>query len=139
MSELRTAALEALDFHAVRRSVADRATYPPARQLALELAPSYSAEEVEALQRETAEGRSLLETVDLSLHTAADPSAAVARSALEGVLTGQELLEVAESLEVQRRARSTVLRNRDRAPLLAYIVEGIPELEELQRQVRHSI
>ena len=139
MNELRAAALEALDFHAVRRAVAERASYPPARSLALDLLPSYKAEEVEALQRETAEGRALLEVVDLSLHSAADPSAAVARSALEGVLSGQELLEVAESLEVQRRARSTVLRNRDRAPLLAYIVEGIPELEELQRQVRDSI
>ena len=139
LNELRTAALEALDFHAVRRAVAERVSYPPAKRLALDLTPSYRAEEVEALQRETAEGRALLEAVDLSLQSTADPSAAVARSALDGVLTGQELLEVAESLEVQRRARSAVLRNRDRAPLLAYIVEGIPELEELQRQVRHSI
>ena len=138
-ARLRTGALEALDFHTVRRAVAERASFPPARQLALELSPSYGADEVEALQRETAEARALLDVVDLSLYSSADPSAAVVRASLDGVLTGKELVEVAESLEVQRNARSTVLRNRARAPLLALICEGIPELDELQRQVRDSI
>ena len=85
---LRAGALEALDFHAVRRAVAERASFPPVRQLALELAPSYEADEVEALQRETAEARALLDVVDLSLYSSADPSAAVVRAALDGVLTG---------------------------------------------------
>ena len=137
-NELRAAALEALDFHAVRRAVADCTSFPPARQLALDVTPSYDEREVEALQRETAEGRAL-ENVDLSLYSRSDPSAAVARASLEGVLTGQELIEVAESIELQLKARSALLHRQDRAPILAGIVEDIPDLDELRRQIRRSI
>ena len=138
-NELRAAALEALDFHAVRRAVADCAFFPPARRLALDITPSYDEREVEAFQRETAEGRAFLENVDLNLYSPTDPSVAVARASLEGVLTGQELIEVAESIELQLRARSALLHRRDRVPILAGIVEDIPDLDELRRQIRRSI
>ena len=119
--------------------MAELASYPPARRLALDIAPSYEEGEVEALQRETAEGRALLDHVNLDLYSPADPSAAVARAALEGVLTGQELIEVAESIDLQLRARAALLRRRDQAPILAGIVDGIPDLDELRRQIRRSI
>ncbi len=138
-NELCAAALEALDFHAVRRAVADCAFFPPARRLALDITPSYDEREVEAFQRETAEGRAFLENVDLNLYSPTDPSVAVARASLEGVLTGQELIEVAESIELQLRARSALLHRRDRVPILAGIVEDIPDLDELRRQIRRSI
>ena len=138
-NELCAAALEALDFHAVRRAVADCAFFPPARRLALDITPSYYEREVEAFQRETAEGRAFLENVDLNLYSPTDPSVAVARASLEGVLTGQELIEVAESIELQLRARSALLHRRDRVPILAGIVEDIPDLDELRRQIRRSI
>lgn len=138
-NELRAAALEALDFHAVRRAVADLASYPPARRLALDIAPSYDEGEVEALQRETAEGRALLDHVNLDLYSPADPSTAVARAALEGVLTGQELIEVAESIELQLRVRAALLSRRDQVPILAGIADDVPDLDELRRQIRRSI
>ena len=140
--------LELLDFHAVRRRVAEHTTFPPARQLALALTPSFNATDVETLQRETAEGRALLEAGgDFSLHAATDAEDAVTRAALDGVLTGAELMAVADSVEVQGRARSevqgrarsSVLPARDQAPLLVSIAEGIPDLQELQRQVRGHI
>ena len=137
--ELRAAALESLDFHAVRRAVADCASFPPARRLALGLTPFYDEHEVDALQRETSEGRALLESVELNLYSPADPSTAVARAALEGVLTGQELIEVADSIELQLRARAALLHRQDRTPILAGIVEDIPNLDELRRQIRRSI
>ena len=137
--ELRAAALESLDFHAVRRAVADCASFPPARRLALGLTPFYDEHEVDALQRETSEGRALLESVELNLYSPADPSTAVARAALEGVLTGQELIEVADSIELQLRARAALLQRQDRTPILAGIVEDIPDLDELRRQIRRSI
>ena len=137
--ELRAAALESLDFHAVRRAVADCASFPLARRLALGLTPFYDEHEVDALQRETSEGRALLESVELNLYSPADPSTAVARAALEGVLTGQELIEVADSIELQLRARAALLHRQDRTPILAGIVEDIPDLDELRRQIRRSI
>ena len=137
---LRTKAMAVLDFHAVRQQLADCTTFPAARQLALQLSPSYDQVLVEDLQDETAEGSVFLEQVgDLSLHSSTDISPAVTWAALEGVLTGMELLGVADSLEVQRRARRAMLRAPDTGRRLARIAEGIPDLEELLRQIRTKI
>ena len=133
---LRSRALELLDFPAVLRQLADRTTFFPARQMALRLTPSFDELEIEQLQRETEEGRLLLEKGgDIALHAAVDTSESVTRAALGGILTGMELLEVGESLEVQRRARTAVLRAETAAPLLAAIARGIPDLQELSRQI----
>ena len=138
--DLRARTLELLDFHLIRERVADHTTFFPARQLAIKLSPSYKAHEVEELQRETAEGRALLDEIgDVSLYTASDISTAILRAALGGVLTGMELLEIAEALEVQRRTRNGILRARNEAPALADMAEGIPDLQELRRQIRSPI
>ena len=132
--------LEVLDFHSIREQLAEQTTFPSARQLALRLTPSYQSHEVERLQHETAEGRTLLDQAgQVNLHTTADASSALTRAELEGVLTGMELLAVVESLEAQVRVRSVVLRARKSVPLLAAIAEEIPDLQELLRQIRLRI
>jgi DNA mismatch repair protein MutS2 len=138
--DLRAKALALLDFHAVRQRVAERVTFFPARELALRMTPSYRRYEVEELQRETAEGRLFLDqTGDVDLHTTEDILPFVMRAALGGILTGMELLAVASSLDVQRRARTAVLRGREGTPSLADMALGIPELPELGRQIRARI
>jgi DNA mismatch repair protein MutS2 len=59
----------------------------------------------------------------------------VTRAGLGGVLTGLDLLRVSESLEVQQRARSGVRSSSVGVPLLAALVEDIPDLDELRRQI----
>ena len=147
--DLRTRSQQLLDFGAVREQLADHTTFSQARELALGLTPSYDAQNVEELQRQTAEGRLLLDQVgDVGLHATDDAAPAVTRAALGGILTGLELLAVADSLEVQRRARSIVLRAAgtnpageagQKIPLLAGIALGIPDLQELTRQIRLRI
>ena len=143
---LRASTLELLDFHVIRQRLAEHTTFPLARQLALRLTPSYDIQEILALHRETAEGRLLLErTGDVSMRTAADASPAVTRAALGGVLTGMDLLGVADSLEVHHRARVAVRRagrtghGLPPLPLLEGIAEAIPELDEMGTQVRIRI
>ena len=137
---LRARSLGLLDFPTVREQVAEHATFGPARELALRLTPAYTSHEVEILQRETAEGIVFLEeTGDISLHDAGDVSPAVERAALQGMLTGLELLAVAALLDVQRRARSALLRAQARLPILSGMLEGIPDLLDLERQVRSCI
>ncbi|MCH8200005.1 MAG: endonuclease MutS2, partial [Chloroflexi bacterium] len=137
--DLRAQSLERLDFQALREQLASHTTFFLARQLALDLTPSYDAAHVEELQRETAEGRDLIEEAgDVDLRASADPKPAIARAALDGVLTGAELLAVAESLEVQRRASAAVRRlgrADTKVPRLAEIADGIPDLQELVRQI----
>ena len=140
LEDLRESALKLLDFDEIRQRLADQTTFYEARRLALEIRPSFDLWEVETLQRETADARALLEEIgDLTLQSDTDTSEAVTRAALGGVLTGNELLAVAESLEVHRRASSTVRRAANVAPLMAELAELIPDLQEIQRQVRSKI
>ena len=138
--DLRARSLYLLDFHAIRLRAAAYTTFAPARELAQRMTPSNDEGEVELLQQETTEGRALLEHVgEVNQRTTTDVSLAITRAGLGGMLSGMELLAIAESVEVQRRARSTVLRAREKAPLLADIAEAIPDLEELQRQITRLI
>ena len=127
---------KALDFDAVRAQVSAHATFGAARRMASELTPSNDVRKVEALQKETAEGRRVLEHAGpVDLYSAGDESDVVTRAALEGVLTGLELLAISEIVRVHRRAKATFQRSRGVAPLLAQISDAIPDLGELERQI----
>jgi DNA mismatch repair protein MutS2 len=137
---LEARALEALDFTAVRERVAACATFGPARNLALAMHPSYDPGVVFQLQRETAEGRRVLQEVGDASFKAPDTAlAAVTRASLEGVLTGQELLFVAEMLEAQRRAALLFASQRAVAPTLAAIAATIPDLREIRTRIGKCI
>ena len=140
LDDLRATAMRLLDFDEIRRRLADRTTFYEARALALGMEPSFDPLQVEILQRETADARALLDEIgDLSLHSDTDTSESVTRAALGGVLTGNELLAVAESLEVHRRAKSAVARADKIAPIMADMASVIPDLREIPRQVRSKI
>lgn len=137
---IRQKTLDALDYSEVRAAVAEHSMFPPARELANGLAPVYTAREVEELQHETRDGVAYLdESGDVDLTATGDASEAIYRASLGGMLTGKELLEVANSVEVLGRARSAFSRNVVSAPILADIASGIPELTEIQRQIRAKI
>ena len=140
LEDLRESALRLLDFDQIRLRLADHTTFYEARKLALEIQPSFDPRQVETLQRETADARALLEEIgDLTLQSDTDTSEAVTRAALGGVLTGNELLAVAESLEVHRRAKSSIRRADEVAPMMSELAQLIPDLQEIQRQVRSKI
>jgi len=136
----RARSLELLEYNVILERLADHVTFFPARNLVSRMTPHYTASEVSELQRETAEGRAVLdEGGDVDLHTTADIANSVIRASMGGVLTGQELLNIAEVLEIQQRARSGVSRVGHHAPTLREIAEGIPDLAELRRQIKRRI
>ena len=140
LAELRASALWLLDFDEIRRRLADQTTFYEARSLAIQLTPSFDPFEVERLQEQTADARALLDEIgDLSLDSDTDTSESVVRAGLGGVLTGTELLAVAESLEVHRRARSSISQAGSVAPMMAELASLIPDLREIQRQIRAKI
>ena len=140
LAELRASALRLLDFDEIRRRLADQTTFHEARRLALETQPSFDPNEVERLQDETADACALLEEIgDLSLNSDSDTSESVTRASLGGILSGVELLAIADSLEVHRRARSSISRAARVAPIMAEMAGLIPDLRELRRQIRSKI
>ncbi|MDE2686169.1 MAG: Smr/MutS family protein [Chloroflexota bacterium] len=135
-SALRDRAQALLEFDVIRARVAERATFFPARQLALKLRPSYDDYEVAMLQQETAEGRAVLdEAGEVDMFCPDDIEESVVRASIGGILTGMELLAVAQTIDVQARAKSGVLAVRQHVPLLADFAESIPNLSELTRQI----
>ena len=104
LEELRAQALDLLDFPAVRQQVAGYAGFPLARRLALGLEPAYSREEVEALQRETAEGVAYLaESSDISLYTSEDVAPLVERGELHEDVLPYELPGSVRSSGISRQ------------------------------------
>ena len=137
---LRAKTQALLEFDTIRERVANRASYFPARQLALSLQPSYDAYEVALLQQETAEARAVLdESGELDLYSPDDTDRLVVRASIGGILTGTELLAIARTLDVHARAKSGILAARQHAPILADIAQSIPNLRELTRQIRSRI
>ena len=140
LEDIRETTLKLLDFDQIRSRLANHTTFYEARNLALNIKPSFDPSHVETLQRETADAKALLEEVgELTLQSDTDTSEAVTRAALGGVLAGKELLAIAESLEVHRRARSYARRAADCAPIMSELAALIPDLREVQRQVRSKI
>ncbi len=138
--QLRDETLRLLDYTTIRSQLADNTTFYEARRLALDLTPSFDANDVQRLQDETADARGLLDEIgDLSLELSVDTSESVARAGLGGILTGIDLLAVADTVEVHRRARTATLRAERIAPLMAELAGAIPDLRELQRQIRSKL
>ena len=137
--DLREDSLHLLEFHLVRERLARYTTFPPAGELALELSPSYRAAGVTQRQQETAEARRLLEGgATLELAEAHDLRQALQRAALGGVLSGEELLAVHDTLKACRVARATVLRQKG-TPVLEAVARDLPVLKDLEGEIARAI
>ena len=75
----------------------------------------------------------------MALRAVGDVSLSTARAAKGGLLTGHELLAIAEMLDVQARARAKVLALGGSAPIMAAIADGIADLSGLHHRIAGSI
>ena len=140
MPPLAARSLALLDFDAVRARLAQYAANPVSRELALTLEPAYDADLVAARQAETAEARLLLEEhggADLSM--ARDARPILERAAVWAVLTGGELRAVADAIGLARRAKALGSRVRRRVPRLSAIARAVPDLRNLERELRAKV
>ncbi len=128
-----------LELHLVLRRLAGYTTFPVAREMALDLTPSYRFDEVERRHRETAEARRLLEAgVHLDMGEAADLRPVLQRAALAGVLRGEELRQVVGTLRSMRGVRGVLSRRRESA-ILRSASQGLPSLQALEDRLDRSI
>ena len=138
-SDLRENSFRLLEFHLVREKLAGYTTFPIAKELALELVPSCESAEVARLQEETTEARRFIERGSgLELAQAKDLRQPLQRAALGGVLTGEELRDVLDTLTAVRGTRAAVLAQRD-IPSLASIARGLPVHRELEADLKVAI
>ncbi|MBT7078994.1 MAG: endonuclease MutS2 [Chloroflexi bacterium] len=140
ISELQLQAWELLEFTNVREQLANRTRFLMSREMALDTRPTVDIEVVERLQNETAQAALMLETVgDIGLVGARDPRELLHRSAIDGMLTGEEIVSVLHLLDSIWAARNTVVSMKGRASLLETIAADIPDLRGLCKEIFKSV
>ena len=137
---LQHQAWELLEFTNIRQLLADRTRFFMSREMALGAEPLVHLEDVERLQDETAEAVLMLSTIgDIGLVGALDPDDLLRRAAIDGMLTGEEIVSVLFLLDSIWTARNTVMSMKGSAPLLEGIAADIPDLRDLSEEVFKSI
>ena len=118
-SELQQQAWELLEFTNVRALLADRTRFFMSREMAMAAEPLLHMEDVERLQDETAQAVLMLSTVgDIGLAGTRDPRALLRRAAIDGMLTGAEIVSILFLLDSIWTARNTVMSMKGQTPLL---------------------
>ena len=136
---IRRKSLDALDYSDVRSAVVAHTTFPLAEELASAIAPSTRVGGRGASARDPRR-RCLPRRVrrprpqrECRRHRGRQPRQSRRYPDWQGAARS------ADSLEVLGRARTAFARNTASAPVLAEIASGIPDLLEVQRQVRSKI
>ncbi len=125
-----------LEFDRVREMVADEARFYLSREAVLASRPGRTVDEVELLQDETAEAVLLLRRVgDIGMSGMRDVRESLRRAMLGGVLSGIDLLILAELFTSMWTARAQVLTLEIEAPLLAETAKGIRDLRLVRGQI----
>ena len=129
-----------LEFDRVREMLVAHARMEAAKSAILEAKPAWVREDVERLQDETAEARSLLERKgDVGLTGLIDALPLIRRAELAGTLNGVELQQVRAVIDSIRVAKSTVQSMGELTPLLAQWASEIHDLRELSEAVDNSL
>lgn len=102
------------------------------RERAAALLPAAEVAECRARQQETTEVVALRAVGEVPLRGTRDLRPLVRRATADGVLDPQDLLDVAQTLQVARRLKGFLEAHRDRAPRLAAVAGRIIPLESLE-------
>ncbi|MEX0925266.1 MAG: endonuclease MutS2 [Dehalococcoidia bacterium] len=138
--DLRVIAENLLEFPRVRQMLAGRARFFLSRELALRLTPQTHREDVDRLQDEAAEACLMLDTVgDIGLTGAEDPRPLLRRAALDGMLTGQEMVGIVHLFDSIWLARRVVESMKGRAPRMEALAAEIPDLRDVKERIFEAL
>ncbi len=125
--------LRVLEYPQILELLAGETITPMGREQAAGLMPATDVETCRARLRETTEAAALRASGDVPLRGVRDLRPYLRRAAAGGTLDPQELLDVAQTLEVARRLKAFLEAHRAQAPHLAELGRRItpqPQLEE---------
>lgn len=132
--------LNKLDFHKVLAHLADYCILPRAQELAVALKPFVDFESVRKALQETEEAKSLLRGNPLfSVRGAKEIRSYIERCLRGGVIHGEELLAVLDTLRVGRKTKQLLLELKDEFPGLWEIVLPIEPQKELEDEISRCI
>ncbi|MGI6119151.1 MAG: endonuclease MutS2 [Desulfosporosinus sp.] len=132
--------LNKLDFPKILTLLADYCILPRAKELALDLRPFVDYESVRRALQETEEGKILLRGDPLfSVRGAKDIRSYIERCRRGGLIQGEELLEVRDTLRVGRRIKQHLQESKEEFPELKEIVVAIEPQKDLEDEISRCI
>ncbi|MEC8912301.1 MAG: Smr/MutS family protein, partial [Chloroflexota bacterium] len=137
---LRDRSLRLLDFESVRSNISDSATFYKSKVKADSMQPAYEETIVQTLIKETSEGRYILSNVsNYGLGNLRNISDHVRRADLGGILSGQELIEIASNIDTFTNLRASLLEHSDEAVLLASRARIMSDLSYLSHSISTTV
>ena len=137
---LRDRSLRLLDFESVRSNISDSATFYKSKVKADSMQPAYEETIVQTLIKETSEGRYILSNVsNYGLGNLRNISDHVRRADLGGILSGQELIEIASNIDTFTNLRGSLLEHSDEAMLLASRARIMSDLSYLSHSINTTV
>lgn len=132
--------LRVLEFSKIIQALKGLTSFAPGAELADGLRPFITHEETTAALEETAEAVEMLENNGVHpLAGARDVRASVGRALRGGVLSGPELLDVAQTAAVMRRSRRILLESDRDWSRLAALGERLGTFQPLERVINDAI
>ncbi|MDR3583997.1 MAG: endonuclease MutS2 [Desulfosporosinus sp.] len=132
--------LNKLDFPKVLSRLAEYCILPRAKELAVGLIPHIDWESVRLALQETEEGKNLLRGNPLfSVRGAKEIRAYIERCLRGGVIHGEELLEIRDTLRVGRKIKLLLLEFKEEFPGLWEIALPIEAQKELEDEISRCI
>jgi len=128
-----------LDFPKILEALASGTVTPMGRALALDLLPTCDVEAVRAALEITSEAIAMAAEGEIPVRGARDLEPAASRAAAGAVLEPAELLDVAQTLEVARRAYGYLRARRARAPHLADVADRLAVLPDLEAEIGRAL
>ena len=137
---LRDRSLRLLDFESVRSNISDSATFYKSKVKADSMQPAYEETIVQTLIKETSEGRYILSNVsNYGLGNLRNISDHVRRADLGGILSGQELIEIASNIDTFTNLRGSLLEHSNEAMLLASRARIMSDLSYLSHSISTTV
>ena len=138
--QILSRSLDLVDYDFVKQKLADFCTFSGSRKIANEMIPSYSQSTVSQLQIETEEGVRLVSNAgSFSLAGIKDHGDSIKIAGLGGILTGQEFLIIANTIEALSNARGTLVEHQEELPVLLELAREIPDLSYLAYSITSKI
>lgn len=132
--------LKVLEYDAIRQKLAAHCTTPLGAERARQMTPLTDAETVRLRLQQTSEARRLIDLAEpMSLRGAQDVRSAVSLARAGGVLTPENLLSVADTLETARRLRQFFLAREERCPALCMLARQLEPLPDLVGEIRRCL
>ena len=138
--QILSRSLGLIDYDYIKQQVATFCTFPESKNLAHEMLPSYLESKVFQQQIETVEGINLISNIgSFSLGGIKDHGESIKIANLGGVLTGQELLVIANTIDALSNARKSILNHQEELPQLLELAKKIPDLSYLAYSITSKI